>query len=214
MNRQPWAARTRHKTRRNRPANSNATSLRNFRQRTSVLGSRAAQCKTIVGSCTILRLVVGLLAGLLPGFTAAGSAPLLGALGQWPTSPPIVSGRASFYGASFSGRKTASGERFHHETISAASNRFPLGTLVAVRRQTSAHCVVVKINDRMGHRSRLIDLSRQAAVRLGMIDAGVTEVDVVPLPKALVGHEHACKLAFSPPIQLHVDSPPVAEDKR
>lgn len=56
----------------------------------------------------------------------------------------------------------------------------------------------------MGHRSRVIDLSREAAVRLGMIDAGVTEVAVVRLPKYLVGHEQACTLAFSPPVRLRV----------
>jgi rare lipoprotein A (peptidoglycan hydrolase) len=50
-----------------------------------------------------------------------------------------------------------------------------------VRRVLSARCVVVTINDRMGHRHRVIDLSREAAVRLGMIDAGVTDVEVVPL---------------------------------
>ncbi len=64
---------------------------------------------------------------------------------------------------------------------------------------------MVKINDRMGHRSRLIDLSREAAVRLGMIEAGVTDVEVVPLPSYLLGHEHACALAFAPPVHLHAD---------
>lgn len=122
--------------------------------------------------------------------------------GDWPSRPAVISGRASFYGASFNGRKTASGENFHHEIISAASNRFPLGTVVAVRRTLSARCVVVRINDRMGHRSRLIDLSREAAVRLGMIDAGVTEVDIVALPRTLIGHEHACSLAFMSPVHL------------
>jgi rare lipoprotein A len=115
--------------------------------------------------------------------------PVLGSPGEWPDTSPILSGRASFYGTAFSGRKTASGEHFDHQTISAASNRFPLGALVAVRRVLSARCVVVRINDRMGHRSRLIDLSREAAVRLGMIEAGVTEVEVVALPKYLKGHE-------------------------
>jgi rare lipoprotein A len=91
----------------------------------------------------------------------------------------------------------------HHDVISAASNRFPLGSLVAVRRVLSARCVVVRINDRMGHRSRVIDLSREAAVRLGMIDVGVTEVEVALLPKYLIGHEHACSLAFQPPVHLH-----------
>lgn len=136
---------------------------------------------------------------------ALAESPLLGPPQRLPERPQIVSGRASFYGHGFTGRMTASGERFHHATISAASNRFPLGTLVAVRRVLSARCVVVRINDRMGHRTRVIDLSREAAVRLGMIEAGVTDVEVVPLPKYLVGHEHACALAFQPPAHLHAD---------
>jgi rare lipoprotein A (peptidoglycan hydrolase) len=72
-----------------------------------------------------------------------------------------------------------------------------------VRRVFSARCVLVRINDRMGHRSRLIDLSRRAAVELGMIEAGITDVEVVPVPKSLRGHENACKLSFMPPVHLH-----------
>ncbi len=150
-----------------------------------------------------MKLVFAVLAAAFSGFAFGESSPSLGTPGEWPDTPPIISGKASFYGAAFGGRKTASGERFDHETISAASNRFPMGALVAVRRVLSARCVVVRVNDRMGHRSRVIDLSREAAVRLGMIDAGVTEVEVVHLPKYLVGHEHACTLAFSPPAHLH-----------
>jgi len=155
-----------------------------------------------------LKLVFAVLALLLSGFAFGDSFPVLGSPGEWPDTSPILSGRASFYGTAFSGRKTASGERFDHQTISAASNRFPLGALVAVRRVLSARCVVVRINDRMGHRSRLIDLSREAAVRLGMIEAGVTEVEVVALPKFLKGHENACSLAFMPPPHLHASDEP------
>jgi len=140
---------------------------------------------------------------LLSGQAAAETLPSLGRPGVLPETSPVLSGRASFYGAAFGGRKTASGDSYEHHIISAASNRFPLGTLVAVRRVPSARCVVVRINDRMGHRSRLVALSREAAVRLGMIDAGVAEVEVVALPKYLIGHEHACLLAFQPPVHLH-----------
>lgn len=150
-----------------------------------------------------MKLVFAVLASALSGFALGESFPSLGTPSEWPDTPPVISGRASFYGAAFGGRRTASGDRFDHQTISAASNRFPLGTLVAVRRVLSARCLVVRINDRMGHRSRVIDLSREAAVRLGMIDVGVTEVQVVPLPRYLIGHEHACTLAFSPPVHLH-----------
>jgi len=128
--------------------------------------------------------------------------PSVGPTSRFAESRPIVAGRASFYSTAFHGRRTASGETYQHQVISAASNRFPIGTLVAVRRVPSARCVVVRINDRMGHRKRVIDLSREAAVALGMIEAGVVDVEVTPLPKYLVGHERACLLAFQAPAHL------------
>ena len=152
-----------------------------------------------------MRFAFAMLAALISGFAIGESFPSLGTHSPSPEMPQIVSGRASFYSTSFHGRKTASGERYAHDVISAASNRFPMGSLVAVRRVLSARCVVVRINDRMGHRSRVIDLSREAAVRLGMIDVGVTEVEVALLPKYLIGHEHACSLAFQPPVHLHAE---------
>jgi rare lipoprotein A len=152
-----------------------------------------------------VRFAFAVLAVLISGFAIGESFPSLGTHSSLPEMPQIVSGRASFYSKAFHGRKTASGERYAHDVISAASNRFPMGSLVAVRRVLSARCVVVRINDRMGHRSRVIDLSREAAVRLGMIDVGVTEVEVALLPKYLIGHEHACSLAFQPPVHLHAE---------
>ena len=159
-----------------------------------------------------MRFAFAVPAVLISGFAIGESFPSLGTHGSLPEMPQIVSGRASFYSKAFHGRKTASGERYAHDVISAASNRFPMGSLVAVRRVLSARCVVVRINDRMGHRSRVIDLSREAAVRLGMIDVGVTEVEVALLPKYLIGHEHACLLAFQPPVQLHIPEGPDLTD--
>jgi rare lipoprotein A (peptidoglycan hydrolase) len=152
-----------------------------------------------------VRFAFAVLSVLISGLALGESFPSLGTHSALPETPQIVSGKASFYSKAFHGRKTASGERYAHHVISAASNRFPMGSLVAVRRVLSARCVVVRINDRMGHRSRVIDLSREAAVRLGMIEAGVTEVQVVLLPKFLIGHEHACSLAFQPPVYLHAE---------
>ena len=149
------------------------------------------------------------LAAALPGLTLAQGSAALKKPGAWHEPPPVLAGRASFYGKGFNGRKTASGKTFHHATVSAASNRFPLGTVVAVRRPLSAHCVVVKINDRMGRGGRVIDLSRAAAELLGMVDVGVTDVEIVPLPKPLIGHESACTLAFLSPARL-----PAAEGRR
>lgn len=159
-----------------------------------------------------MRTAFAMLSLLVCGLACGEAFPSFGTPSPMPEKPQIVSGKASFYSKAFHGRKTASGERYAHDVISAASNRFPMGTLVAVRRVSSARCVVVRINDRMGHRSRVIDLSREAAVRLGMIDGGVTEVDVVSLPKYLIGYEHACLLAFQPPVQLHIQEGPDLTD--
>ncbi|NJD25146.1 MAG: septal ring lytic transglycosylase RlpA family protein [Betaproteobacteria bacterium] len=92
-------------------------------------------------------------------------------------------GQASFYGPGFHGRRTANGEIFDQRGFSAASNRFPLGTWVAVRRLDDERCVILRVNDRMhpAHRRRIIDVSRAAADTLGMVNAGVVLVRVVPL---------------------------------
>lgn len=94
-------------------------------------------------------------------------------------------GQASFYGRGFQGRKTATGERFDFQGFTAASNHFPLGTMVAVRRVDNDRCAIVKVNDRMHakHRRRVIDVSYGVADYLEMIRAGVVMVRVAPLPK-------------------------------
>ncbi len=96
-----------------------------------------------------------------------------------------VHGAASFYGHAFQGRRTASGETFDVREFTGASNRFPLGSKVAVYRPDSEACVIVRINDRMaGHRKRVIDLSRNAAAALGLLRAGVAIVRVARLDPA------------------------------
>jgi rare lipoprotein A len=92
-------------------------------------------------------------------------------------------GAASFYGSGFQGRRTATGERFDVQRFTAASNHFPLGSMVAVRRLDNGRCAIVKVNDRMHakHRRRVIDVSRGAAEYLDMIRAGVVLVRVAAL---------------------------------
>ncbi len=108
-------------------------------------------------------------------------------------------GHASFYGHGFQGRKTSTGERFDVRDFTAASNHFPLGSWVAVRRLDSERCAIVKVNDRMHakHRKRIIDVSRGVAEYLGMLRAGVVLVHVAALKKA-VGEKDlaACHAAF------------------
>jgi len=87
-------------------------------------------------------------------------------------------GVASFYHDRFEGRKTATGEIFDNEEYTAASNHFKLGSFVKVTNLTNGKIVYVKINDRMGHPGRLIDLAEVAAKELKFIARGTTKVKI------------------------------------
>lgn len=120
------------------------------------------------------------------------------------TDFPGLHGDASFYGHGFTGRRTASGERFDPRRFTAASNRFPLGTQVAVMRPDNGRCAVVKVNDRMHrkHRRRIIDVARGVAEHLGMLRAGVVAVRVMALPDDWSGQgEAACRAVFAEPAE-------------
>ncbi|MNF73155.1 RlpA-like protein precursor [compost metagenome] len=91
-------------------------------------------------------------------------------------------GKASYYGSRHHGRRTASGERFDQHALTAAHRTLPFGTRVKVTNLNNDRTVVVRINDRGPHiRGRIIDLSREAADRLGMLRAGVAPVRVESL---------------------------------
>ncbi len=107
----------------------------------------------------------------------------IGALEVVDAGAPGLRGEASFYGQHFSGRQTASGERFDGKLFTGASNRFPLGSWVAVRRLDNERCAIVKINDRMSAKQRLrvIDVSLAVAQYLDMLRAGVVLVRVTAL---------------------------------
>jgi rare lipoprotein A len=92
------------------------------------------------------------------------------------------SGIASFYHNRFEGRKTATGEVFDNDLYTAASNHFPLGTYVKVTNVRNGKVVYVKINDRMGHRGRIIDLASIAAKDLKFVGRGTTKVEIEVVP--------------------------------
>jgi len=122
-------------------------------------------------------------------------------------------GAASFYAYGFQGRRTATGELFKPKEFTAASNHFPLGTMVAVRRLDNSLCAIVKVNDRMHakHRRRIIDVSRGVAEYLEMIRAGVVLVSVAPLRKGWKEQGMgACHSAFEaePPCPDCAQPPP------
>ncbi len=94
-------------------------------------------------------------------------------------------GMASWYGPGFHGRKTASGERFDQKALTAAHKTLPFGTRVRVENLANGREVVVRINDRGPFSAkRIIDLSRAAAQKLGMIASGTARVRVTALDGA------------------------------
>ncbi len=87
------------------------------------------------------------------------------------------SGQASWYGGWHNGRRTSSGSVFDDRKLTAAHASLPLGSRVRVTLQETGRSVVVTINDRQpDHGARIIDLSRGAAARIGIVDRGVAMV--------------------------------------
>lgn len=88
-------------------------------------------------------------------------------------------GIASWYGHPYHGRKTASGERYDMEQMTAAHKTLPFGVDVEVRNKTNSKRVTVRINDRGPFvEGRIIDLSRAAAREIGLIQPGTAPVRI------------------------------------
>jgi rare lipoprotein A len=91
-------------------------------------------------------------------------------------------GLASWYGGSLHGRRTASGERFDQEALTAAHRSLPLGRRARVTNLENGRSVIITVTDRGPFvRGRIIDLSRGAARRLGFLRAGTARVRVTPM---------------------------------
>lgn len=89
----------------------------------------------------------------------------------------VETGKASFYADKFVGRKTASGATFKQNKLTAAHKTLPFGTKVKVKNLANGKTVKVHINDRGPFvQGRIIDLSKKAAKRLDMVNAGVSDV--------------------------------------
>ena len=79
----------------------------------------------------------------------------------------------------FTGRKTASGERIHHDSLTCAHRTYPFGTLLKVTNPANGNHVIVKVTDRGPYvKGRIIDLSVRAARELGIIAQGIAPVIV------------------------------------
>ena len=121
--------------------------------------------KRLLGACALL--------GLLTGCASHDIDP----------SGYDETGVASYYGARHHGKRTASGEPFDQNALTAAHRSLPFGTRVRVTNQQNGKQVVVRINDRGPfRRGRIIDVSRAAAAQLDMLDRGVVRVRIETLP--------------------------------
>ncbi|MCW9708179.1 septal ring lytic transglycosylase RlpA family protein [Fodinibius salsisoli] len=97
---------------------------------------------------------------------------------------PLSEGKASWYGPNFHGRITASGEHFNMRDLTAAHPTLPFNTLVWVENKQNGRAVLVRINDRGPYAGdRIIDLSKSAAQRLGMVGHGVSNVQLFIVKK-------------------------------
>ncbi len=91
----------------------------------------------------------------------------------------VMEGKASYYADSLQGNKTASGEPYDKNALTAAHRTLEFGTMVKVTDLKTGKSVEVKINDRGPHvKDRIIDVSGAAAGKLGMKDDGIGDVRV------------------------------------
>lgn len=96
---------------------------------------------------------------------------------ETPTVGTEVVGVASWYGPGFHGKRTANGERFDQDALTAAHPYWAFGTRVRVTLLSTGKSTVVRINDRFpAYKGRIIDLSRGAARAIGLIGPGTGRV--------------------------------------
>jgi len=107
------------------------------------------------------------------GLMMSSLTPALGSEGE----RVVQRGKASWYGAFHHGRRTASGEIFNQNVLTAAHRTLPFGTRVRVKNVRTGRSVVVRINDRGPFTpNRIIDLSRAAALAIGLNGVGLVVV--------------------------------------
>lgn len=94
-----------------------------------------------------------------------------------PDAEHVGDGEASYYGHELAGNRTASGERFNPQALTAAHRTLPLGSKLKVINKANGKSVVVRINDRGPfHGRRVLDVSLAAAQQIGMYRAGKATV--------------------------------------
>ncbi|MGZ8435541.1 MAG: septal ring lytic transglycosylase RlpA family protein [Candidatus Binatia bacterium] len=103
-------------------------------------------------------------------------------------APSDQTGLAAFYHATLQGRRTANGESFDHNGLTAAHKTLPFGTLVRVINLRNYKSVIVRVNDRGPKQpGRVIDLTHRAARILGFMQKGMAKVVLEILPPGAAG---------------------------
>lgn len=118
----------------------------------------------------------------------------------YPTAnqPAVQHGRASWYGAAFHGRKTANGEVYDMNHLTAAHKTMPLPSYARVTNKANGRSVIVRVNDRGPFsNNRIIDLSKRAAYMLDFISAGTADVKVEYIGRAPIDGEDDAYLIAS-----------------
>jgi rare lipoprotein A len=116
----------------------------------------------------------------------AMEAPLVAHLSEPPKPMKVWVGNASWYGPEFNGRKTADGERYDSEALTAAHPVLPFGSIVRIVNPRTHQFEIVRINDRGPYQEgREIDVSYRVARKIGLIHSGVSQVrlELMQLPE-------------------------------
>ena len=146
-------------------------------------------CHIPVVALTVACLVI--LAQELPGYASKGNTK--NSLRPAPEKLRRFSGNISWYGVPFHGRKTASGQPFDMNKLTAAHLTLPFGTHVLVENPKNGKSVIVIITDRGPHvKGRVLDVSREAARQLGTLLGGVAYVNCLVLVESSsqIGRAH------------------------
>lgn len=110
-------------------------------------------------------------------------------------------GKASFYAKKFEGRRTANGERFRHDSLTAAHKTYSFGTILKVTNLKNDSVVIVRVNDRLPKRSkRSIDLTIRAAKQLNFVKDGIAKVRIEEMKRSVISD------SLRTPTSLSIDS--------
>jgi rare lipoprotein A len=115
----------------------------------------------------------------------------------------MQTGVASYYSRKFEGRRTASGDTFRHDALTAAHPTYPFGTVVRVTTLDRGRSVIVRITDRLPSKQAIIDLTHKAATQLNMISAGKMRVSVQVLEWGKGGAKVLREAAQQAPLVLN-----------